>query len=169
MSQPYVGEVRLVGFNYAPYGWALCNGQALAISDNSALFTLIGTTYGGNGQTNFNLPNLQGRTPIHWGSNGVNTYVIGQTGGAETVAVTLSQHPLHTHALMGSSNNGTLNTPTNNTVGGLAIYSPDTPATQMNSNMVGMSGGGNQPHDNMQPYQVISWIIALFGVYPSPS
>jgi len=167
MSQPYVGEVRLVGFNFAPVGWALCNGATIAISENPTLFNLIGTTYGGNGQTTFNLPNLQGRTPIHQGSNGVNTYAIGQTGGVETVTLNINQYPLHNHALMGSSNNGTLNSPTNNAAGGLAVYAAVTPAIAMNSNMVGMSGGGSQPHDNMQPYQVLNWIISLFGVFPS--
>jgi microcystin-dependent protein len=169
MSQPYVGEVRLVGFNFAPVGWAFCAGQVVPISENSTLFQLIGTTYGGDGQQTFSLPDLRGRTPIHQGSNGVNNYAIGQTGGVETVTLNLNQYPLHNHPLMSSSNNGSLNSPTNNVVGGLAIYAAVTPATAMNSNMVGMSGGGNQPHDNRQPYQVLNWIISLFGVYPTPS
>jgi microcystin-dependent protein len=169
MSQPYVGEVRLVGFNFAPVGWALCQGQVQSISENTTLFQLIGTTYGGDGQQTFNLPDLRGRIPIHQGSNGVNTYPIGQAGGVESVIVSLSQFPLHSHPLMGSSSNGTLNTPTNNTVGGLAVYSSDAPGIAMNSNMVGLSGGGNQPHNNIQPYQVINWVISLFGVFPTPS
>src|SRR5258708_37198850 len=100
MSQPYVGEVRLVGFSFAPAGWAFCNGALLPISEYETLFNLIGTTYGGNGQDNFAVPDLQGRTPIHMGSNGVNNYVIGEIGGVESVTINLNQYPLHSHVLL---------------------------------------------------------------------
>ncbi|MGB6941517.1 MAG: tail fiber protein [Bryobacteraceae bacterium] len=169
MSQPFVGEVRLVGFNFGPAGWMICAGQQLPISEYSTLFNLIGTTYGGDGQQTFNLPDLRGRTPGHQGSSGGSTYVIGQTGGAETVTLNLNQYPRHNHLLMASSNNGTLNTPTNNAAGGLNAYSGITPADAMNSNMLLPSPGNSLPHDNMQPYQVINWVISLFGVYPSQS
>jgi microcystin-dependent protein len=166
MSQPFVGEVRLVGFNFAPAGWMICAGQLLPISQYETLFNLIGTTYGGDGQQTFSLPNLLGRTPIHQGSNGTTTYVIGQPGGVETVTLNINQYPRHNHSLMASSNGGTLSTPTNNAVGGLDAYSGITPVDAMNSNML-VGNGGSNPHDNMQPYQVLNWVISLFGVYPS--
>jgi microcystin-dependent protein len=169
MSQPFVGEVRLVGFNFAPAGWLICAGQILPIDQYSTLFNLIGTTYGGDGQQTFGLPDLRGRTPIHQGSSGGSTYVMGQTGGTETVTLNVSQYPLHNHLLMASSNNGTLNTPTNNTVGGLNAYAGITPVDAMNSKMLLPSPGNNLPHDNMQPFQVLNWVISLFGVYPSQS
>jgi microcystin-dependent protein len=168
MSDSYVGEVRLVGFNFAPVGWALCNGQLLSISQYSTLYNLIGTIYGGDGVQTFGLPNLQGRTPVHQGSSGGGNYVIGQTGGLESVTLTISQYPIHNHALLGSSNNGSGNNPANNAVGsGLKVYINENPATAMNASMVGLNGGGNQPHDNRQPYQVLNWIISLYGVYPA--
>jgi microcystin-dependent protein len=169
MSTAYVGEVRLVGFNFAPVGWALCNGQLIAISENSTLFNLIGTTYGGDGVQTFAVPNLQGRIPIHQGTlAGGSSYVIGEIAGLESVTLTTSQYPTHNHALLGSSNNGSGNNPANNAVGGgLRVYINESPATAMNQSMVGLSGGGNQPHDNVQPYQVLNWIISLFGVYPA--
>ncbi|MGA2742625.1 MAG: tail fiber protein [Bryobacteraceae bacterium] len=168
MSTAYVGEVRLVGFNFAPVGWALCNGQLVSISAYNALFNLIGTTYGGDGQNTFALPNLQGRIPVHQGSvSGGANYIIGQVGGLESVPLTLSQYPVHSHALMASSNPGNGNNPGSQTVGsGLKVYLNETPATGMNASMVGQSGGGSQPHDNLQPYQVLNWIISLYGVYP---
>jgi microcystin-dependent protein len=169
MSESYIGEVRLVGFNFAPVGWAFCNGQLLPISQYSPLFNLIGTTYGGDGQTTFGVPNLQGRIPIHQGVlAGGGSYVIGQTGGLETVLVGVTQYPAHGHALLGSSNSGNANNPANQTVGsGLKVYLTESPTTAMNTSMVGPSGGANQPHENRQPYQVLNWIISLFGVYPS--
>jgi microcystin-dependent protein len=167
MSTPYVGEVRLVGFNFAPIDWSLCNGQLIPISQNETLYNLIGTTYGGDGQSTFGLPNLQSRIPIHSGSNGANTYVIGQTGGVETVTLNINQYPSHTHSLMASTNSTGSSTPTSNVVnGGLTAYTADTPATPMLAAMVGNSGG-NQPHNNLQPYLAMNWIIALYGVYPS--
>jgi microcystin-dependent protein len=170
MSQAYVGEVRLVGFNFAPVGWAICNGAQQSIAENSTLFNLIGTTYGGNGQTTFNLPDLRGRIPIHQGSNGVSTYVIGATGGVETVTITLNQFPAHSHLLLGSGTAASSNIPTNNTLGsGVSAYITAAPASAMNNAMIGFSGGGSQPHNNLQPFLVLNWVISLFGVYPSQS
>jgi microcystin-dependent protein len=169
MSQSYIGEVRLVGFNFAPVGWAICNGQLIPIAENNALFNLIGTTYGGDGQSTFGVPNLQGRIPIHQGTlaGGAN-YVIGQTGGVETVPLGVTQYPSHNHALLGSSNSGNVNNPSNQTVGsGLKVYQNEAPATPMNTSMVGPSGGASQPHENRQPYQVLNWIISLYGIYPT--
>ena len=170
MSQPFIGEVRLVGFTFPPIGWATCNGALQSIAQNSTLYNLIGTIYGGDGQQTFALPNLQSRIPIHQGSNGISTYVIGQQGGVENVTVTLNQYPRHAHSLMASS----ANTPTNLSDsdvlgGGVTAYSAGTPTVAMNNATIGLSGGGSQPHNNLQPYLVLNWIIALYGVYPSQS
>lgn len=168
MSQPFIGQVMLVGFNFPPVGWATCNGAVQSIAENSTLFNLIGTTYGGNGQTTYNLPDLQGRIPIHQGSNGVSNYVIGQTGGVENVTITLNQFPNHTHSLLGSSSNASSDLPGNNALGSsVSAYTNAPPSLAMNNATIGFSGGGNQPHSNLQPFLVLNWIIALFGVYPS--
>jgi microcystin-dependent protein len=168
MSQPYVGEVRVVGFNFAQAGWAKCNGALQSIAENSTLFNLIGTTYGGDGQSTFALPNLQSRIPIHQGNNGVSTYVIGATGGVENVTITLSQFPTHTHQLLGSGANAGTSNPTGNTLGNsVGIYTTAAPITAMNNAMIGSSGGGSQPHSNLQPFLALNWVISLFGVYPS--
>ena len=170
MSDQYIGEVRLVGFSFAIDGWAFCNGAVQSIAQNEALFNLIGTIYGGGGVQTFNLPDLQGRIPIHQGSNGVSTYVIGQMGGVESVTVGINQYPSHNHSLMGSTNTTGSNSATNNVVNnGLTAYTTDVPASAMLSQMVGASGGGNQPHENLQPFLAMNWIIALYGVYPSQS
>lgn len=168
MSTSYVGEVRLVGFNFAPVGWAFCDGSTLSIAENSTLFNLIGTIYGGNGQTTFNLPDLRGRVPIHQGSNGSNTYVIGQPGGVESVTVVMNQFPAHNHALLGTNNAGTSNSPASNVVAKLTnAWSAAAPSAAMNPSTLTLSAGGNQPHENRQPYQVLNWVISLYGVYPS--
>jgi microcystin-dependent protein len=173
MSEAYIGEIRSVGFNFPPVGWASCSGQLLAISDNPALFNLIGTTYGGNGQTTFALPNLMGRIPVHQGSNGTTTYVLGELGGSESVTIGIAQYPSHNHLLSASANPGGSPSPLGNTVGDFAnVYrtvAPTNPPTPMNGTVLGLSGGGNQPHENRQPYLVINWIISLYGVYPTPS
>jgi len=170
MSLSYVGEVRLVGFDFAPDGWALCAGQTIPIQEYNTLFSLIGTTYGGDGQTNFNLPDLRGRIPIHQGTGGGNTYSIGQTGGLESVSLNLSQYPTHNHVLLGSTNSGAGNNPAGDAVGAaLKVYSTDAPATAMNSKMLGFNSGGSQPHENRQPYLVLNWIISLYGTFPSQS
>jgi microcystin-dependent protein len=173
MSQPYVGEVRAVGFNFAPAGWAFCQGQLLPISDYETLFNLIGTIYGGDGQSTFGLPNLQGRIPIHQGTSSLGTtYVIGQLGGVESVTIASATYPQHTHTLFASSAAGAVSNPANNAAGsGSKIYAApaDIPTIAMNAAMVGLSGGGGQPHDNLQPYLALNWIISLFGIYPTPS
>ncbi len=168
MSQPYIGEVRLVGFNFAPVGWSICNGQLQSIAENPALFQLVGTTYGGDGQNTFGLPNLQGRVPVHQGSNGTNTYVPGQSGGVESVTITMNQFPTHAHLLSAVDDVGGSNSPTNNVVAQLThAYFKGTPTLPMNGAVLGPSGGGSQPHSNIQPYLVLNWIIALYGVFPS--
>jgi microcystin-dependent protein len=169
MSDSYIGEVRLVGFNYAPVDWAFCNGNPLSISGYNALYNLIGTTYGGDGQQTFNLPNLQGRIPVHQGSNGVSNYVLGQQGGAEQVTLQLAQYPSHTHFIMGTANTSGSNSQSNNTVGGaVSAFTNESPATNMNGAMIGYSGSGG-PHENRQQFQVLNWIISLYGVYPTQS
>jgi microcystin-dependent protein len=160
MSDAYVGEIRIFAGNYAPDGWAFCNGQQLDISQYSTLFNLIGTTYGGNGQTTFNLPDLQGRAVVHQGSN----YVMGQQAGVENVTVALTQLPSHGHAFQATNTAGTTAaaTPT-----GESIYNnSSTGVTALASQAVG-SSGGSQPHANRQPYLGINYIISLFGIYPS--
>lgn len=162
---PFIGEVRAVGFNFGPVGWNICQGQIISISDNQALFTLIGTTYGGDGMTTFGLPNLQSRIPVHQG----NGYVMGQLGGAETVTIGASTFPIHQHSLVASSSSTSpTNVPTGNLMAaGLKIYRTGSPVMGMNTAMVSFSNGGSQPHNNIQPYQAINWIIALNGIYPS--
>jgi microcystin-dependent protein len=169
MSSPYIGELRLVGFSFAPVGWQNCNGALLSIAENDALFNLIGTTYGGDGQTTFAVPDLRGRAPIHQGTgSGLSARVIGETGGVETVTITTSQYPNHTHALMASSNAGTSNNAAGGVLGnGQPIYSSGAPSVALNAVIEGGNGGGNQPHDNLQPYLVLNWIISLFGIFPS--
>jgi microcystin-dependent protein len=169
MSDQYVGEVRLVGFNFAPIDWQICNGALLSIAEFSVLFNLIGTYYGGDGQSTFGLPNLQGRIPIHQGTSTTGTsYVIGEMGGAESVTITSSTYPAHTHSLFGSLNNGNGASPVGKVVGGgLNVYSLDPPTNAMLPQMVGSNGGGNLPHNNLQPLLALNWIIALYGVYPT--
>ena len=168
MSDQYVGEVRLVGFNFAPIDWAFCNGAVQSIAENSVLFNLIGTIYGGNGTTTFNLPDLQSRIPIHQGTASTGTtYIIGQPSGVENVTIGINQYPSHNHSMMASTNTGGSNAPANNVVNsGLTVYSTDAPSNPMIPAMVGQSGG-NVPHNNLQPYLVLNWIIALYGVYPT--
>ncbi len=171
MSQPFVGEIRIVGFNFAPVDWALCNGQLLAISQNPALFDLIGTTYGGDGQTTFALPDLQGRFPLHMGQgSGLSNYVLGQKGGTETVTLLLSQIPGHIHAAVCSPGGGNAEGPAGNywstdPAGNTAAYN-ESGGAAMSSGAIGLAGGG-QPHDNVQPFLAINFIIALFGIFPS--
>ncbi|MBC7604893.1 MAG: phage tail protein [Ramlibacter sp.] len=172
MAQPYVGEIRLFAGNFAPAGWMFCSGQILPISENDTLFNLIGTTYGGDGQSTFALPDMQSRIPIHQG----NGYVLAETAGVESVTLTVQQMPAHNHTPIASTNGGNVLSPANavlaaptSSQAGLMSYSA--PGTA-NVPMVGSeitSVGGNQPHDNMQPYLCISYIISLFGVFPSPT
>ncbi|MGD0830538.1 MAG: tail fiber protein [Terracidiphilus sp.] len=169
MSDQYVGEVRLVGFNFAPIDWQICNGALLAISEYAPLFNLIGTYYGGDGQSTFGLPNLQGRIPIHQGTGtSGTTYVIGQTGGVESVTINASSYPAHNHSLFASTASGNSAAPTGKVAGGgLNVYTNLAPDNAMLPQMVGYNGGGNQPHNNLQPLLTLNWIIALYGVYPS--
>lgn len=171
MADPFVGEIRCFGFNFAPQGWAFCNGQVQPISQNEALFNLIGTTYGGDGVTTFALPNLQSRVPIHQGSFAGNNYIPGQVGGVETVTVTTQELPAHTHAITATSNAATLKRPVTNTFyaassSGNNFYEPGTTLTALASNTVSSAGGG-QVHSNIQPYLTLNWCISLFGIFPS--
>src|SRR4051812_21623869 len=169
MSDPYIGEIRMFGGNFAPVGWLLCQGQLLPISQYDALFNLIGTTYGGDGQETFNLPDLRGRVPVHQGAGaGLSSYVLGQEGGVESVTLTTSQLPGHTHSFVGTTNQaGTTNAPTN-LVGqnpGSNIYVEDQAFVALAPQSL-LSQGGSQPHDNLQPYLSVNFIIALEGIYP---
>ena len=162
MATPYLGEMRIFTFNFAPKGWAMCNGQLLPINQNQALFSILGTTYGGNGTTTFALPNLQGRVPVHAG-NGI---VLGQLAGQETHTLIQSEMPQHTHAAMGSSTPANLGVPTGNLWGtGNAAYSP-TPNAVMNPQCI-TTLGGSQPHENRSPYLTLNVCIALQGIFPT--
>jgi microcystin-dependent protein len=173
MAQPYVGEIRMFAGSFAPAGWMFCDGQTLQIAENDVLFQLIGTTYGGDGEETFDLPNLQSRVPIHQG-NGPDgsTYKLAETGGAEAVTLSVQQMPVHTHQLLGSANATTTNQPQNNVAATLLValqqfpYGQSTPILPIDSSSV-QPQGGSQPHDNMQPFLVISFIISLYGIFPS--
>ncbi|MEP6919710.1 MAG: tail fiber protein [bacterium] len=166
MAQPYVGEIRMFGGNFAPAGWMFCDGQLVPISEQETLFNLIGTTYGGDGQSTFALPDLRGRVPIHQG----NGFILGETGGVESVTLTTNQIPSHNHSFFGSLNPGTQDSsvgfvPAASNV--VKIYSASPPATNMATQALGPDGG-SQPHDNFQPYLCVSFIISLFGIFPPP-
>ncbi len=166
--EQYIGEIRMFAGDYAPEGWSLCNGQILSIANNEVLFTLIGTTYGGNGQTTFALPNFQSRVIVHQGQNpGTGTnYVIGQMGGVESVTLNVSQLPAHTHQVNASSLEGTTPSPKNAVWAKNMQYSTQPPTGTLDTTIVS-SVGGNIPHDNVMPFLTISYIIALSGNYPS--
>ena len=169
-SEPFIGQLALVPYNFAPKGWALCNGQILSIAQNTALFSLLGTTYGGNGTTTFALPDLRGRVPISSGQGpGLSNYALGQTGGAETQTLTLGQIPAHTHALIADTSVGTSERPNGaipaRDAAGVPHYGTHPTGTMSSSGI--QSSGGSQPHDTMQPYVTLNWIIALQGVFPS--
>lgn len=167
MAQPYVGEIRMFAGNFAPAGWMFCEGQLLPISENETLFQLIGTTYGGDGQSTFALPDLRGRIPIHQG----NGFILAETGGAEEITLTVSQIPAHSHPMLASTGPGNLNTPGGNVTAESAavkIYFSDVPTVNMSPSAVG-SVGGSQPHTNFQPYLCVDFIISLFGIFPSPN
>jgi len=163
MPTPFLGEIKIISWNFAPQGWAFCNGQFLPINQNQALFSLLGTTYGGNGQTTFALPDLRGRAPLHRGTN-----ILGQKGGQEAHTVTISEMPQHLHFGQASSDVGTLLVPGGNV---LARRAAETYRDPINLGAMHPSTvsnvGGSQPHNNMQPYLVLNYIIALIGVFPS--
>ena len=165
MAQPYVGEIRMFAGTFAPVGWLFCEGQLLPISENETLFQLIGTTYGGDGQETFGLPDLRGRIPIHQG----NGFLLAETGGAEEVTLTVQQIPVHTHPLLASTTLATQETPGANLTGqGVALYGNASPFGPMNSQAITLVGG-SQPHTNFQPYLCVNFIISLFGIFPSPT
>ena len=166
MSEPFLSEIKLVSFNFAPKGWALCNGQFLPINQNQALFALLGTTYGGNGQTTFALPNLRGRAPIHMG----NGHTLGEAAGSTSVTVNIQQMPQHLHVLQATSATASTNAPDSTTLlAGSApndLYNGPANLSPLIASTV-TSVGGSQPHNNMMPYLVLNFIIALQGIFPS--
>jgi microcystin-dependent protein len=167
MAQPYVGEIRMFGGNFAPAGWMFCEGQLLPISENETLFQLIGTTYGGDGQATFGLPDLRGRLPIHQG----NGFILAETGGVEEVTLTVQQIPAHSHALLATTSPGTDANPQNNVLAtstATKIYRESNANQPMSATMVAPTGG-SQPHTNFQPYLCVDFIISLFGIFPSPT
>jgi microcystin-dependent protein len=166
MAAPYIGEIRLFAGNFAPLNWLLCNGQLLQIDQYYALYSLIGTTYGGDGQTTFAVPDLRGRVPVHQSTTG---FAMGQTGGAETVTLTTAQLPSHPHTFYAWSGGGTQRNPAANVtaaIGTGSAYIQGTPGTALAAGSIGYDGGGT-PHENRHPYQCISFIISLWGAYPS--
>jgi microcystin-dependent protein len=167
MAQPYVGEIRIFAGNFAPAGWMFCEGQLLPISENEVLFQLIGTTYGGDGQSTFAMPDMRGRLPIHQGSG----FVLAQPGGVEQVTLTVSQIPAHTHAFQATNNPADSPSPQGNMMGvssNTNVFFNDTPNVTMSPSMLS-SVGGNQPHSNIQPFLCVDFIISLYGIFPSPT
>lgn len=170
MAQPYVGEIRMFAGNFAPAGWMFCEGQLLPISENETLFQLIGTTYGGDGQSTFALPDLRGRLPLHQG----NGFILAETGGAEEITLTVNQIPAHSHPLQASMNAAAGATPNSNQALGtgqastITAYGTDNPQTSLSPSSI-TNLGGSQPHTNFQPYLCIDFIISLFGIFPSPT
>ena len=167
MAQPYVGEIRMFAGNFAPEGWLFCDGALLPISENETLFQLIGTTYGGDGESTFQLPNLQSRVPIHQG----NGFLLAETGGVEEVTLTTQQIPIHTHPMVASTSGGSVNSPANTVPAAsvsIDMYRETVPSVQLAANAVNPAGG-SQPHTNLQPYLCINFIISLFGIFPSPT
>jgi microcystin-dependent protein len=173
MSQPFAGEVRCFGFNFAPIDWALCDGSLISISENSTLFQLIGTIYGGDGVTTYALPNLQSRVPIHQGTNSSGTYVIGESGGTEQVTLLATEIPAHTHSILATTNTAVLKRPISGTSyaassSGNAFYATPNATTAIAPATVETTGG-NLPHSNIQPYLTLNWCISLYGIFPSQS
>lgn len=169
MSEPFVGEIRMFAGNFAPQGWAFCDGQLLAISQNDALYSLLGTIYGGDGQITFGLPDLRGRIPVHAGSGpGLSARQVGQSGGSEKITLTPNQMPAHNHPLLASGDLAGRTTPENNLLARITnndLYSGDPPDIALSAQAVGATGG-SQSHTNLMPYLCINFIIALFGIYP---
>ena len=167
MAQPYVGEIRMFAGNFAPAGWMFCEGQLLPISENETLFQLIGTTYGGDGQSTFALPDLRGRLPIHQG----NGFILAETGGAEEITLTVNQIPVHSHPMLASSATASQTTPESNVLATPTVpdlYRPSSGDVALAPQSISPVGG-NQPHTNFQPYLCVDFIISLFGIFPSPT
>ena len=168
MAQPYVGEIRMFAGNFAPAGWMFCEGQLLPISEYETLFQLIGTTYGGDGQSTFALPDLRGRIPIHQG----NGFILAETGGAEEITLTVNQIAAHSHPMLASNNPGVSSNAQNNIICSspsiLLYIEGQSPDTNLSPSVVS-SVGGSQPHTNFQPYLCVDFIISLFGIFPSPT
>ncbi len=165
MAEPFLGEIKIVSFNFPPKGWAFCNGQLLPIGQNQALFALLGTTYGGDGRVNFGLPNLQGRTPMHMG----NGHTLGERGGEQAHTLSLSELPTHAHTANAQSAAGDSAAPSTDVVLGSPLnlsYSPPNDLVALSPDSIG-NVGGSQPHDNMQPYLTLNFCIALQGIFPS--
>ena len=168
MGEPFVGEIRMFAGNFNPSGWAMCSGQPMPISENEVLFQLIGTTYGGDGQETFNLPNLQGRLPVHQG----NGFTIGEAAGVESVTLTTQQIPIHTHPLLCAASGGTPNSNPKDSywaASDINMYGATANVQMGNPAITSGTSGGSQPHTNFMPYLCINFIISLFGVYPSPT
>ena len=174
MAQPFVGEIRMFAGNFNPNGWMMCDGALLPIAENEVLFQLIGTMYGGDGEETFALPNLQSRIPMHFGQgpDGV-TYTQGEAAGVESVTLTINQIPQHTHPMLVSTDPGTGTNPAGSVAGALSpvsVYKANvTPPNIPMSNQSVTPVGGSQPHDNMQPFLCVNYIISLFGLFPSPT
>jgi microcystin-dependent protein len=171
MADPFVAEIRIFPFNFAPKGWAWCDGQLMPLSQNTALFSLLGTTYGGNGKSNFALPDLQGRAPMHPGQGpGLSLHDLGETGGSETVTLLESEIPAHSHALRASSDDGDLKAPASTRVLARStngfLYQNSTSGLQSMSTQALAPAGGDAPHNNLQPYLTFYFCIALQGVFP---
>lgn len=166
MAQPYVGEIRMFAGNFQPVGWMFCEGQLLPISENETLFQLIGTTFGGDGQSTFALPDLRGRAPIHQG----NSFILAETGGVETVTLSVNQIPAHNHTMLASNQTATTELPTGAVLAGSpAVDSFGSPVGLVALSPLPSAVGGSQPHDNMMPYLAVNFIISLFGIFPSPT
>ena len=180
MGQAYLAEIFMGGWNFAPHGFAFCNGQLLPINQNTALFSLLGTNFGGDGQTTFGLPDLRGRVPIHWGQGaGLSNYNIGQVGGTENVTLTTDQIPAHSHVVIANAGGPNAGSPVGASFASSPLTGSGPNASQLktyttvapngavlNANTIGSTGGG-QPHSNIQPYQSITFVIALQGIFPA--
>lgn len=171
MSETFLGEIRMFGGNFAPVGWIFCDGSLLPISEYDALFNLIGTTYGGDGQETFGIPDLRGRVPIHQGSSLGTSFIIGENGGVESVTLTTNQIPAHTHPLLASKDQASNTNPPTHLLGqipGGNVYLAETADQNLAPASIGPAGG-SQPHDNTQPYLCVTFILSLYGPYPSPT
>ena len=171
MAQPYVGEIRMFAGNFPPNGWMFCEGQLLPISENETLFQLIGTSYGGDGEETFGLPDLRGRAPLHQGTLQGTPYTLSETGGVEQVTLTTQTIPTHSHTMSGSLNAATSPTPTTVVIGkstAINAFINAQPPDPLNAQTI-TPLGGSQPHENMQPYLCVDFIISLFGIFPSPT